>query len=201
MRDLTPVLDLLVRLLPCDHVRRVDPGLGCVAPAASVTPDRTEVHLPTLGIVLHRTRGRFDDEEVALVARLRPALDAVVREATSAPPPDGLTPREAQVLQRVVRGASNGEIGLDLRISSRTVEKHLEHVYRKLGVSGRYGAIASARSSSTSPWSPGAPASTSRHSPAGGTKGAASSRTRTATSNSPAPRRNATVPSPASSGV
>lgn len=200
MRDLTPVLDLLVRLLPCDHVLGIDADLRCVAPAASVTPDRTEVHLPALGIVLRRARGRFDDDEVALVARLSPALAAVVREATTVPRPDGLTSREAQVLQRVVCGATNGEIGLDLHISSRTVEKHLEHVYRKLGVSGRYGAMASARSSSTSPWSPGAPASTSRHSPAGGTNGAASSRTRTATSTSPSPRRNATVPSPASSG-
>jgi len=151
MRDLTPVMDLLVRLLPCDHVLRVDTDLRSVAPAASVTADRTEVHLPVFGIVLRRTRGAFDDDEVALVARLRPALGAVVREATSVPTSDGLTPREAQVLEGVLRGASNGEIGLDLHISSRTVEKHLEHVYRKLEVAGRYAAIASARSSSTSP--------------------------------------------------
>ena len=151
MRNLTPVLDLLVQLLPCDHVLRVDPDLRCLAPAASVSGDRTEVHLPALGIVLRRTRGVFDDDEVALVARLRPALAAVVREAASDPPSDGLTPREAQVLQRVLRGESNAEVGLALRISRRTVEKHLEHVYRKLEVAGRYEAIASARSSSTSP--------------------------------------------------
>jgi DNA-binding CsgD family transcriptional regulator len=62
-----------------------------------------------------------------------------------------LTPREAQVLRLVTLGASNGEVALALHISPRTVEKHLEHVYRKLGVSGRYAAIASSRSSSERP--------------------------------------------------
>jgi DNA-binding CsgD family transcriptional regulator len=66
-------------------------------------------------------------------------------------PTEALTSREAQVLSLVRRGVSNGEIALALGISRRTVEKHLEHVYRKLGVAGRYEAIASARSSSTSP--------------------------------------------------
>ena len=145
------VADVLVRLLPCDSVIVGELDLRGAAPAASVTPDRAEVHLPAFGIVLRRRARGFDDEEIALVARLRPALAAVARDAASLPRAEPLTPREAEVLRHVVRGESNAEVGLALRISRRTVEKHLEHVYRKLGVAGRYEALASARSSSTSP--------------------------------------------------
>jgi DNA-binding NarL/FixJ family response regulator len=49
----------------------------------------------------------------------------------------GLTDREIQVLCLVVEGKTNQEIGLDLEISEKTVEKHLEGVFTKLGVSSR----------------------------------------------------------------
>jgi DNA-binding CsgD family transcriptional regulator len=50
---------------------------------------------------------------------------------------DGLTRREAEVLQWVAQGKTNAEIGDILGISIRTVQKHLEHVYEKLGVETR----------------------------------------------------------------
>jgi DNA-binding CsgD family transcriptional regulator len=46
------------------------------------------------------------------------------------------------VLAWVARGKSDTAIGNLLSISSRTVNKHLEHVYRKLGVSSRAEAVA-----------------------------------------------------------
>lgn len=49
----------------------------------------------------------------------------------------GLTGREVQVLQAVVAGKTNQEIGLMLGISEKTVEKHLEGVFTKLGVASR----------------------------------------------------------------
>lgn len=49
----------------------------------------------------------------------------------------GLTPREVQVLKKVVAGKTNQEIGLELGISEKTVEKHLEGVFSKLGVTSR----------------------------------------------------------------
>ncbi|MEJ2706028.1 MAG: response regulator transcription factor [Anaerolineales bacterium] len=49
----------------------------------------------------------------------------------------GLTSREVQVLQAVVGGKTNQEIGLELGISEKTVEKHLEGVFNKLGVASR----------------------------------------------------------------
>lgn len=49
----------------------------------------------------------------------------------------GLTRREVQVLKWVVDGKTNQEIGLELGISEKTVEKHLEGVFSKLGVASR----------------------------------------------------------------
>ncbi|WP_167538494.1 AAA family ATPase [Streptomyces albofaciens] len=48
-----------------------------------------------------------------------------------------LTKRERQVLSDAVRGRSNGAIADALFITRRTVEIHLTHAYRKLGIQGR----------------------------------------------------------------
>jgi len=55
-----------------------------------------------------------------------------------------LSSREAQVLQWVSQGKTNKEIGAILELSPRTVQKHLEHVYQKMGVESRTGAAAKA---------------------------------------------------------
>ena len=48
-----------------------------------------------------------------------------------------LTPRELDVLKWVVKGKTNQEIGMELCISQKTVEKHLESVFAKLKVTSR----------------------------------------------------------------
>ena len=48
-----------------------------------------------------------------------------------------LTKRELEVLQRVAEGGTNQEIGLALGISDKTVEKHMESIFGKLGVASR----------------------------------------------------------------
>ncbi len=55
-----------------------------------------------------------------------------------------LTSREAEVLLWISRGKSNREIGTILSISPRTVNKHLEQVFIKLGVENRASATARA---------------------------------------------------------
>ncbi|HEY0946210.1 MAG TPA: helix-turn-helix transcriptional regulator [Opitutaceae bacterium] len=57
------------------------------------------------------------------------------------PAPTSLTRRENEILDWVSEGKRNGEIALILGISARTVEKHLEHVFEKLGVETRTAAI------------------------------------------------------------
>jgi DNA-binding CsgD family transcriptional regulator len=53
-----------------------------------------------------------------------------------------LTPRETEILAWLSQGKTNAEIGLALSISPRTVKKHLEHIYNKLKVHRRIGAVA-----------------------------------------------------------
>ena len=57
----------------------------------------------------------------------------------------GLSRREAEVLHWVSEGKSNLEIGTILGISSRTVGKHLESVFKKIGVDSRVAAALRAK--------------------------------------------------------
>jgi DNA-binding NarL/FixJ family response regulator len=69
--------------------------------------------------------------EEAKVAGARPrrvALDGV----------EALTPRERQVAELAARGMSNREIAETLVVTLKTVEFHLKHTYRKLGVGSRH---------------------------------------------------------------
>jgi len=49
----------------------------------------------------------------------------------------GLTRRETEVLHLLAEGRPNAEIGNELGLSPRTVEKHVEHILDKLGVKSR----------------------------------------------------------------
>jgi DNA-binding CsgD family transcriptional regulator len=53
-----------------------------------------------------------------------------------------LTIREAEILMWISRGKTNKEVGLILDSSPRTVNKHLEHIFEKLGVATRAAAVA-----------------------------------------------------------
>ena len=53
-----------------------------------------------------------------------------------------LTPRESEVLVWISRGKTNQEIAMILDFSPRTVNKHLEQIFRKLGVENRTTAAA-----------------------------------------------------------
>jgi DNA-binding CsgD family transcriptional regulator len=56
----------------------------------------------------------------------------------------GLTRRQAEILRLVAIGKDNDSIAAELFISTRTVRKHLEHIYTRLGVSSRTAAAARA---------------------------------------------------------
>jgi DNA-binding CsgD family transcriptional regulator len=53
-----------------------------------------------------------------------------------------VTDREAEVLLWIARGKSNRDIAEILSLSPRTVNKHLEQIYTKLGVKNRASAAA-----------------------------------------------------------
>lgn len=56
--------------------------------------------------------------------------------------PNPLTQREMDVLQWVACGKTNRDVAEILGMSPRTVNKHLEHIYEKLGVETRTAAVA-----------------------------------------------------------
>jgi DNA-binding CsgD family transcriptional regulator len=56
----------------------------------------------------------------------------------------GLSPREAEVLTWVTEGKTNPEIAVILGLSPRTVQTHLDRIFRKLGVESRAAAVAAA---------------------------------------------------------
>jgi DNA-binding NarL/FixJ family response regulator len=67
---------------------------------------------------------------------------ARVERATTVPLPSGLTGREAEVLRLVASGRTNKQIAAELRLSEKTIERHLSNIFTKIGVSTRAAATA-----------------------------------------------------------
>jgi CheY-like chemotaxis protein/DNA-binding CsgD family transcriptional regulator len=104
--------------------------------------------IPPLTIVLSRSRLNFipadlNDPEQWIIL-LREESDAAQIEALMAI--FKLTIRESEVLYWVTKGKTSRDIGDILGASPRTVNKHLEHVFVKLGVETRTAAAALAAS-------------------------------------------------------
>ena len=130
-----------------------------------------------LALALSRRRDDFSDEERDLLNRARPFLIQAFRNAIEhstvrtelehrrrgpqLPTDDpglaaeltrrGVTPRESEVLGALAAGLSDRAIAELLRVSERTVQKHLQRCYRKLQVGSRREAAALAWSLAAGP--------------------------------------------------
>jgi DNA-binding CsgD family transcriptional regulator len=101
--------------------------------------------------MLARSGSDFSESDLVLARRIQPLLTVLRRQcdvlaATSdaAAADLGLTGREVAVLQQLSDGLTAIAIAHRFRISVRTVNKHLEHAYRKLQASDRLSAIRAA---------------------------------------------------------
>ena len=102
-------------------------------------------HVVTLWLV--RRTSDFSERDRAVLELVAPALERLLRESPVALLPPSLTAQERRVLRLVATGLSNAEIAGQLVVAPSTVRKHLENVYRKLGVTSRMAAIARLRGS------------------------------------------------------
>jgi DNA-binding NarL/FixJ family response regulator len=102
------------------------------------------------GYILKRFRPEQIIEAIAEVrvggAPMTPEIAGMVVRSFRAPSPapnvEGLTAREAKILELLAEGLSNKEIAQKADISTATVRTHVEHIYRKLHVRGRTEAAA-----------------------------------------------------------
>jgi DNA-binding NarL/FixJ family response regulator len=68
-------------------------------------------------------------------------IDSLTQRAPSGRP-QGLTPREQQVLRLVATGKTNKAIAIELFVSEKTVDRHVSNIFRKLNVPSRAAATA-----------------------------------------------------------
>ncbi len=111
-----------------------------------------------LGVALSRRDRDFSEAERDLLGRARPfliqgyrnavAFEALRREREAAMiaalRAAGLTAREAESTALIAHGASSADAAAALGIGTRTVDKHLQHAFAKLGVTTRSQAAARA---------------------------------------------------------
>ena len=150
------VLEWLVVLIPCDRVEVVfhDHATGVTGetsvgrPRSSRPCRRDTFQLDfrngpdaVVRVRLERHWAGFGERDRAMATLLTPALARLVHERP-APETACLTSQERAVLGLVAAGESNAQIARELYVAESTVRKHLEHAYRKLGVTGRLAAIA-----------------------------------------------------------
>jgi DNA-binding CsgD family transcriptional regulator len=100
-----------------------------------------------------RSRAFLDGEECLatvlqlVIAPLRLFLSCPDTTADiTAPPRSLLTAREREVLVQLAAGSTAKAIARHLQVSPRTICKHLEHIYAKLGVTNRLSAVNQAHS-------------------------------------------------------
>jgi DNA-binding response OmpR family regulator/DNA-binding CsgD family transcriptional regulator len=101
--------------------------------------EAAQVLLSLAGVQLSvRNMGRVGIGETMLMLEQHSANAATPSRLADA----ALTPRETEVLSWLAKGKTNRDIGDILGMSHRTVNKHLEHIFEKLGVETRAAAAA-----------------------------------------------------------
>ncbi|OHV84510.1 response regulator [Rhizobium sp. LCM 4573] len=125
-------LDLAARHIAAWLAGRDKPGFARDATFSMPRSGETNLQFAYLGAI------GADEHLFRLTAASNRSDDEVLRQHFS------LTQRESEVLQWIAKGKSNRDIGDILGLSARTVNKHLEQIYVKLGVENRASAAVKA---------------------------------------------------------
>ena len=141
-----------------DHYKAVFDGSG-VADILSIPVGSGE----TLARVLVCRDGEgFSEEEIDAARILQPVVTGCLRQtqvmeqlrsdplSEEAMREGGLTPREAQIFSLLAAGATSQAVSQELDISARTVEKHVQNIYARIGARNRSEAISILLENSTS---------------------------------------------------
>jgi DNA-binding CsgD family transcriptional regulator len=119
--------DELVRFIKSEHAKHLGNAYALPAELIISGPYTAGLHC----------RVAFDDQAGEISVIFDERRDFGVDELRAW----GLTERQAEILLWAYKGKSDEMIGLLCGISTRTVQKHLEHIFRKLGVESRLSAI------------------------------------------------------------
>jgi DNA-binding response OmpR family regulator len=125
-------LDIVVQHISAWMADREKPGFSRDASFAFTQAGEASLQFAFLGAI------GADEYLFRVTGQSNRADDAVLREHFP------LTTRESEVLLWIAKGKSNRDIGDILGLSSRTVNKHLEQIYVKLGVENRASAAVKA---------------------------------------------------------
>ncbi|EUB96690.1 two component transcriptional regulator, LuxR family [Rhizobium sp. CF080] len=125
-------LDIVSRRISAWMAERDKPGFARDAAFALVQNGQASLQFSFLGAI------GADEHLFRLTAANKRPDDEVLRQHFP------LTQRESEVLLWIAKGKSNRDIGDILGLSARTVNKHLEQIYVKLGVENRASAAVKA---------------------------------------------------------
>ena len=99
--------------------------------AMAVRPDEER----RIVVLFNRASPDFSRHDVSVAEAVRHRIGrALAPFGAPGPRREKVSPREADVLDLLCRGMTDRQIATRLGISPRTVDKHLEHAYVKLGV-------------------------------------------------------------------
>jgi DNA-binding NarL/FixJ family response regulator len=153
-----------LRMPRCDGVeatrllRELDPNIK-VLMLTTYADDRSVIDALRAGARGYLTKDAGAEEIQRALERLtegQAAIDPAVQHhlldaiAAGSPPmapgpgtelPDGLTPREAEVLALIAEGLSNSEIAARLVVNETTIKSHINHLFAKTGVRDRAQAV------------------------------------------------------------